>query len=80
MLTHLVGWVIAACVLAMMLINGITMLTSPRMWFRLPSWVRANGRFKEEDCNNRAQSLSIRALGAIATVLAMVFLAVIFFG
>lgn len=79
MLTHLVGWVIAAWVLAMILINGITMLTSPRMWFRLPAWVRANGRFKEEDCNNRAQSLSIRALGGIATIIAIVFLAVILF-
>lgn len=40
----------------------------------------ANGRFKEEDCNNRAQSLSIRALGGIATILAIVFIALIFFG
>jgi cytochrome b len=79
MLMHLVGWVMATWVLAMMLLNGILMLASPRMWFRLPSWVRANGRFKEEDCNRRSQSLSIRALGAIVTILAMVFLFVIFF-
>ena len=79
MLTHVAGWVVASWVLAMMLINGIVMLASPRMWFRLPSWIRANGRFKEEDCNNCAQSLAIRALGGIALVLAIVFVFVIFF-
>lgn len=79
MLTHVAAWVVATWVLGMMLINGVVMLASPRMWFRLPSWIRANGRFKEQACDNRAQSLSIRALGAIALIIAIVFIFVFVF-
>jgi hypothetical protein len=41
MLTHYLGWTFAILGLAIMGINASFMLISPRLWFRLHSWIRS---------------------------------------
>jgi uncharacterized membrane protein len=39
---------IAIIVVALVLVNGVVMMISPTRWFKLPSWLRAQGTLTEE--------------------------------
>ena len=53
----------------MMTINGFFMLISPRVWFRLPAWMRASGVLAREKYSEGGLSLLVRVLGAIILIL-----------
>jgi hypothetical protein len=46
--------------------NGLVMLISPRMWFRLPFWMRASGSLRKEKYGSGWGAIEIRIVGAVA--------------
>ena len=80
MLTHFLGWTFAILTLTMMAINATLMLFSPRLWFRLPGWIRANARFTDERHGSGLGALQVRILGAVALLVLTVIVAAIAFG
>jgi hypothetical protein len=50
-------------------INAVFMLVSPRAWFQLPSWIRAQGVLTEHRYSEGWRSVLVRVLGAIILVL-----------
>ena len=78
MLTHFLGWAFAVLTLTMMAINAILMLFSPRLWFRLPSWIRANARFTTAEHSAGSGAVQVRILGGVVLlVLAIIVLAIV---
>ena len=49
---------------AILLANAAFMLLSPRAWFRLPSWIRANGPLTEEKYASGWGAIQVRLAGA----------------
>jgi hypothetical protein len=79
MLTHFLGWAFAVITLTMMAINAMFMLFSPRLWFRLPSWIRANARFTTEKHSGGLGAVQVRILGGVVLlVLAVIVSAMVF--
>jgi hypothetical protein len=62
------GRACAAVVLSAMGINAVLMLISPRLWWRMPGWLRANGRFTYRDTSTLGRALGIRITGALLTL------------
>jgi hypothetical protein len=78
MLAHFLGWTFAILTLLMMTINAAFMLFSPRLWFRLPSWIRANARFTHEKHTSGLGGAQVRILGGVVLlVLAVIVVAII---
>jgi len=75
MLTHFLGWTFAILTLVMMAINGAFMLFSPKLWFRLPGWIRANGRFENDKDSFGFGAVQIRILGGVVLIVFAVFVA-----
>jgi hypothetical protein len=50
---------------AVFLLNALTMVISPRAWFRLPEWIRASGSMtlKREKYSHGWGSVQVRFLG-----------------
>ncbi len=46
-------------------INAAFMLASPRAWFRLPGWLKAQGSLSEERYRHGLGALEIRFVGAV---------------
>jgi hypothetical protein len=81
MLTHSLGWAFAVLTLTMMAINAIFMLFSPRLWFRLPGWIRANARFTTDKHSVGLGAVQVRILGGVVLlVLAIIISALVFSG
>ena len=40
------GWTMLLILGAILIINAAVMLVSPRTWFKLPTWIRAQGTIK----------------------------------
>jgi hypothetical protein len=81
MLTHFLGWAFAILTLVMMGVNGMFMLFSPRLWFQLPGWIRANARFTTEKHNAGLGAVQVRILGGVVLlVLAVIVSAIVFSG
>lgn len=49
----------------LMLVNGIFMFISPRAWFRLPSWLRAQGSMTEEKYTSGWGAVQVRLAGIV---------------
>jgi hypothetical protein len=64
-MTRIVGWSIAILVGLLMTINSAFMLASPRAWFRLPGWLRAQGSLAEDKYASGWGAIQIRVTGAI---------------
>jgi hypothetical protein len=77
MLTHFFGWVFAILTLTMMAVNALLMLFSPRLWFRLPTWVRANARFTTERHSVGFGAVQVRILGGVVLAVLVVVILVI---
>jgi hypothetical protein len=56
------------CALAIA-VNAVFMLVSPRAWFGLPSWIRAQGVLTQDKYAEGWRSVLIRILGAIILLL-----------
>jgi hypothetical protein len=64
-LGQLAGRAIIVAVFVLMLFNAAVMIISPSMWFRLPSWLRAQGTLTREKYSSGAGALRLRLLGVI---------------
>jgi hypothetical protein len=48
-----------------MLVNALFMLASPRTWFQLPAWLRAQGSFAEDKFSAGWGAVHVRLTGAL---------------
>jgi hypothetical protein len=62
---RILGLCIAVIVGLVMTINGAFMLASPRVWFRLPTWLKAQGSLIEDKYGSGWRSIQIRLTGAL---------------
>ena len=60
----ILGWSVVFVVAIVLFINALFMLASPRAWFRLPSWVRAQGTLTEEKYSGGWGGVTVRLAGA----------------
>ena len=59
------GWSRVAVVGTVISINALFMLASPRTWFRLPQWLRAQGTLTEQNYASGWGGIAVRVTGAI---------------
>jgi hypothetical protein len=59
-----IGWLIVAIVGMVMIVNALYMLASPRAWFRLPRWIRAEGSLTEARYATGWGAIQVRLTGA----------------
>jgi hypothetical protein len=59
------GLCIAVVVGLVMTINGAFMLASPRSWFRLPAWLKAQGSLIEDKYGSGWGAIQIRLTGGL---------------
>ena len=64
-ITKLLGWAILVLVVIMTVINASVMLVSPRAWFRLPKWLRAQGTLTEDRYGSGWGAVQLRIGGAL---------------
>lgn len=62
---RIVGLCIAILVGVVMTINAAFMLASPRSWFRLPGWIRAQGSLIEDRYATGWGAVQVRLTGAV---------------
>ncbi len=60
----IIGWCIVALVVVHLAINAAFMLASPRAWFRLPTWLRAQVPLTEQKCVSGLGGILVRLTGA----------------
>jgi hypothetical protein len=60
-----VGWIGIVIIGAILIVNAACMAASPRAWFRLPSWIRAQGSLTPEKYTTGWGGLQVRFAGAI---------------
>ena len=48
-----------------MFVNALFMLASPKAWFRLPHWIRAQGTLTEEKYGSGWGAITVRLGGAV---------------
>ena len=70
---QVLGWIVIAVVGAFLVVNASVMLVSPRAWFRLPGWLRAQGALTEERYGSGFGAIQLRIgaaliLGTIAWI------------
>ena len=65
---HIVGWITVAVVGLVLTVNGLFMLFSPRAWFRLPNWIRAQGSLTEAKYGSGWGAFQVRLTGALFLV------------
>lgn len=66
---RIVGLIFASLLAVFVGINAIYMLVSPRAWYRLPVWLRANGSLPESKYSTGDGAFTLRTLGLIFFVL-----------
>jgi hypothetical protein len=64
LMLSIIGWSVVAIVAVHLSINAAFMLASPRAWFRLPSWLRAQVPLSEQKYTNGLGSILVRLTGA----------------
>jgi hypothetical protein len=62
---RILGLCIAVVVGLVMTINAAVMLASPRSWFRLPAWLRAQGSLIEDKYASGWGAIQVRLTGAL---------------
>jgi hypothetical protein len=58
------AWCIGTLTAVVMVINAAFMLASPRAWFHLPAWLRAQGSLTEDRFSEGWGAVQIRLTGA----------------
>ena len=61
----ILGWIMLFVLGAILTINAAVMLVSPRTWFKLPTWIRAQGTISERKNSRGFGALELRLLGAL---------------
>jgi hypothetical protein len=61
----ILGRVIAVLFGIVMFINAAFMLVSPKAWFGLPSWLRAQGTLRKEKYSSGVRAVEIQITGAV---------------
>ena len=61
----ILGWITLFVLGAILTINAAIMLVSPRTWFKLPTWIRAQGTISERRNSRGFGALELRLLGAV---------------
>lgn len=61
----ILGWIMLFVLGAILAINAAVMLVSPRTWFKLPTWIRAQGTISERKNSHGFGALELRLLGAL---------------
>jgi hypothetical protein len=61
----ILGWIALFVLGAILTVNATVMLISPRVWFKLPTWIRAQGTLSERKNSQGFGALEIRILGAL---------------
>lgn len=74
LMAQIIGLTVAIVVGLVMVINASYMLVSPRRWFGLPTWLRAQGTMRGDQYASGWGAVQVRlggalVLGAIAWVL-----------
>ena len=64
-MTTVIGWGFALIAGTIILVNGVVMLASPRVWFRVPCWLLAKGSLVEQKYSKGWRSVEVRLTGAI---------------
>jgi hypothetical protein len=64
----IIGWCIVALVGVHMAVNAAFMLASPRAWFRLPGWLRAQAPLTEQKYATGWGGILVRLAGAVMLV------------
>ena len=55
--------------IALMFVNAVVMLVSPRRWFSMPEWLRIQGSFGKNKYSHGSGAVEVRILGAIFVAL-----------
>ena len=63
------GWTTVAIIGATLLVNALFMLASPKAWFRLPYWARAQGSLTERKYSSGSGAVQVRLTGAVVLAL-----------
>jgi hypothetical protein len=61
----ILGWMAVCLFGTLWTVNGLIMVISPRIWFRLPTWTGVHGRLTKEKYSSGPASIEVRLLGAI---------------
>jgi uncharacterized membrane protein YphA (DoxX/SURF4 family) len=61
--------ILAVVVAFIVIVNALFMLASPRAWFRLPSWIRAQGVLTEHKYGSGWRGALVRVLGALILII-----------
>lgn len=67
-LTRICLWIAFGVTVAVILVNALYMVASPRAWFSLPRWLGLQGALRADRYGSGWAGLRIRALGAIIVV------------
>jgi amino acid permease len=63
---QLLGWTAVVVVAAILFVNALFMLISPRAWFRLPRWFPTrNSAMTEEKYGSGPDAIATRLTGAV---------------
>jgi hypothetical protein len=62
---RVIGWIVVGFVVIVMTVNAAFMLVSPRAWFRLPAWLRAQGTLTEARYGAGWGAVQLRIAGAL---------------
>jgi len=68
-MNRILGWPLVAATALVVGANALYMLISPRAWFRLPRWIRAEGSLTEEKYSTGWGALQVRLTGALTLAL-----------
>jgi hypothetical protein len=66
---HIFGWPLVAATGLIVGVNALYMLISPRAWFRLPRWIRAEGSLTKENYSTGWGAIQVRLTGALTLAL-----------
>jgi hypothetical protein len=61
----LLGWLTLLVVVAIVAVNALFMLISPRAWFRLPKWTGVHGTLTEAKFGSGWGAILVRITGAL---------------
>jgi hypothetical protein len=61
----IIAWCFAIMVSVYVTINASFMLVSPRAWFRLPGWLKAQGSLIEDKYASGWGAMQVRLTGAV---------------
>jgi hypothetical protein len=61
---RILGWSLLVALGSALLVNGLFMLVSPPLWFRLPNWIRAQGSLTQKKYGTGWGAAQVRLTGA----------------